>query len=68
MTLRPSSRVRKIKLHCKYCRTSPTVEIPDEIDLSSPLGDEFVGNIRCTICKNVGYLVVRSVFEDGRLC
>jgi len=47
---------RKEKLYCKYCKAAPTIEIPSFIDLSSPTSDEFVENVRCTICKNVGYV------------
>jgi hypothetical protein len=48
--------LRKEKLYCSYCKTTPTIEIPTDIDLSSPTSDEFVENIRCTICKNIGYV------------
>jgi len=48
--------LRREKLYCKYCQSTPTIEISNNIDLSSSTSDEFVGNIRCTICKNIGYV------------
>jgi len=47
---------RKEKLYCKYCKATPTIEIPSAIDLLSPTSDDFVENVRCTICKNIGYV------------
>ena len=44
------------KLYCKYCKLTPTIEVPYNIDLTSPASDEFVKNVRCTICKNIGYV------------
>jgi len=48
--------LRNEKLYCNYCKATPTIQIPSNIDLSSPTSDEFVENVRCTICKNVGYV------------
>ena len=47
---------RHEKLYCDYCKAVPTIEVPNNIDFSSSTSDEFVGNIRCTICKNIGYV------------
>jgi hypothetical protein len=47
---------RNEKLYCKYCQSTPTIEIPSNIDLSVPTSDKFVENVRCTICKNIGYV------------
>lgn len=47
---------RKEKLYCKYYKGTPTIQISKHIDLSSPSSDEFVDDVRCTICKNVGYV------------
>ena len=47
---------RREKMYCKYCKDTPTIEIPSNIDLSSRISNEFVGNVRCTICKNIGYV------------
>ena len=44
------------KLYCSHCKGSPTIEIPNEVDVSLPSSNEFVENIRCTICKEVGYV------------
>jgi len=48
--------LRKEKLYCKYCKGTPTIEIPNKIDLSLPTSDEFIENVRCAICKNIGYV------------
>ena len=48
--------LRREKLYCKYCQGTPTIEIPSNIDLSLSTSDEFVLNVRCTICKNIGYV------------
>ncbi len=48
--------LRKEKLYCKYCKGTPTIDIPDDIDLSLPASDEFIENVRCTICKTIGYI------------
>jgi len=45
---------RKEKMHCDYCEAAPTIEVPINMDLSSPTSDEFMENVRCTICKNIG--------------
>jgi hypothetical protein len=45
---------RRVKLYCRYCKSTPTIEIPENVDLTSPSSEEFVGNVRCTICKNIG--------------
>lgn len=47
---------RHEKLYCDYCKAAPTIEVPNNIDFSSPAGDEFVENVRCAICKNIGYV------------
>ena len=47
---------RMEKLYCKYCKLTPTIEVPSNIDLTSTSSDEFVENVRCTICKNIGYV------------
>jgi hypothetical protein len=47
---------RREKLYCKYCRGTPTIDIPNNIDLRLPTSDKFVENVRCTICKNIGYV------------
>ena len=44
------------RLYCKYCKLTPAIEVPHNIDLTSPASDEFVKNVRCTICKNIGYV------------
>ena len=46
--------LRKEKFYCKYCKENPTMEIPSNIDLTSPSSDEFVMNLKCTICKTIG--------------
>ena len=48
--------VREEILYCKYCKGNPTIEIPDNIDLTSPSSENFVENLKCTICKNIGYV------------
>ena len=48
--------VRKVKLYCKYCKGTPTVEIPHDFDLSLDSSSNFLENVRCTICKNIGYV------------
>ena len=48
--------LRREKLYCKYCQSTPTIEIPSNIDLSLSTSDKFVCNVRCTICKNTGYV------------
>jgi hypothetical protein len=47
---------RNEKLYCNYCKDKPTIEIPNNIDLSLSTSNEFVENVRCTICKNIGYV------------
>ncbi|MFB5647595.1 MAG: hypothetical protein ACE5RO_05600, partial [Candidatus Nitrosomaritimum yanchengensis] len=54
--MNPMIIFRKQKLYCKYCKAMPTIDIPSNIDLASPSSAEFVENVRCTICKNVGYV------------
>ena len=44
------------RLFCKFCKGMALIDIPKNIDLSSPTSEEFVRNARCTICKNIGYL------------
>ena len=48
--------VREEILYCKYCKGNPKIEMPNNIDLTSPSSEEFVENARCTICKNIGYV------------
>lgn len=42
------------KLYCKNCKMNPMIEIPNNVDLTSPASEEFVRNARCTICKTIG--------------
>ncbi len=44
------------RLYCKYCKAMPIINIPENVDLSSPSSEKFVRNVRCTICKNIGYV------------
>ena len=44
------------RLYCKNCKEMPIIVIPKDVDLSSPSSEEFVRNVRCTICKNIGYV------------
>lgn len=46
---------KKEKLYCKYCKDNPTIDVPNNVDLSSS-SSTFVENVRCTICKNIGYV------------
>ena len=55
---------RREKMYCKYCKDTPTIEVPNNIDLSSPISNEFVENVRCTICKNIGYVRRWISFSD----
>ena len=48
--------LRREKLYCKYCKGNPAIKIPQNVNLASPSSDEFVENVRCTICKNIGYV------------
>ena len=50
-------QVRLEKLYCHYCEMNPTIEVPYNIDLKSDSSNEFVRNVRCTICKTIGNVV-----------
>ena len=50
-------QIRLEKLYCHYCKMNPTIEVPSNIDLKSDSSNEFVQNIRCTICKTIGNVV-----------
>ena len=49
-----NTHVHLEKLYCQYCEMNPTIEIPDNVDLKSDSSNEFVRNVRCTICKTIG--------------
>lgn len=49
-----NTHVNLEKLYCQYCEMNPTIEIPDDVDLKSDSSNEFVRNVRCTICKTIG--------------
>ena len=57
---------RNEKLYCDHCESTATIKVPDNIDLSSPTSDEFIKNVRCTICKDIGY-VRRQVSHGFRI-
>lgn len=56
--MKQTLEIRKEKLYCTFCKGKPTIEIPINMDLLSPSSHEFVENIKCTICKNIGYVRV----------
>lgn len=50
-----SSRIER--LYCKNCKMNPEIEIPINMDLISPASENFVRNVRCTICKTIGDVI-----------
>ena len=52
--------IKNKRLYCGYCEANPLIEIPIGLDLTSSSGTEFVRNVRCTICKNIGKVRLRQ--------
>ncbi|MDH3394728.1 MAG: hypothetical protein OEL52_01075 [Nitrosopumilus sp.] len=48
--------LKKEKFYCKYCKENPTIEIPSNVDLSSASSENFVSDLKCTICHTIGYI------------
>ena len=44
------------KFYCTCCKGFPVIDIPKNMGLVLHIDNEFVENVKCTICKNIGYV------------